>query len=57
MAFTFKGGTHVREYKKTRGQAIRKMSAPSTVAIPMSQHIGLQCKPVVAPGDHVDYAS
>lgn len=56
MAFTFKGGTHVREYKKTRGQAIRKMSAPSTVAIPMSQHIGLQCKPVVAPGDHVDYA-
>ena len=55
MALTFKGGTHVREYKNTRGVAIEAMPAPPTVSIAMSQHIGLHCKPVVAVGDHVYY--
>ncbi len=55
MAYTFKGGTHVREYKNTRGSAIRKIEAPSKVYIPLSQHIGAPCKPVVAVGDTVTY--
>lgn len=53
--YTFKGGTHVREYKNTEGVRITRMPAPPTVAVPLSQHIGAPCKPIVAPGDHVDY--
>ena len=53
--FTFKGGTHVREYKNTRGAASERMPAPATVTIPMSQHIGAPCTVAVKVGDHVDY--
>ncbi len=53
--YTFKGGAHVREYKNTRGCAIEKMPAPSKVYIPMSQHIGAHCKPIVALGDPITY--
>ncbi|MBQ8356542.1 MAG: electron transport complex subunit RsxC [Clostridia bacterium] len=53
--YTFKGGTHVREYKNTDSAPIERMPAPPTVAIPMSQHIGAPCRPVVKPWDHVDY--
>ncbi len=55
MAFTFKGGAHVKEYKNTRGCEIRMMPAPDTVSIPMSQHIGAPCEPLVAVGDMVRY--
>ena len=53
--YTFKGGAHVREYKNTTGAGIERMPAPPTVAVPMSQHIGVPCKPLVKVGDHVDY--
>jgi electron transport complex protein RnfC len=53
--YTFKGGTHVREYKNTTHACIERMPAPATVAVPLSQHIGAPCVPVVKPGDHVDY--
>lgn len=53
--YTFKGGTHVREYKNTRGASIERMPAPATVTIPMSQHIGAPCTVAVKVGDHVDY--
>ena len=53
--FTFKGGAHVREYKNTTKAAIERMSAPATVSIPLSQHIGVPCLPLVKVGDHVDY--
>lgn len=55
MKYTFKGGAHVREYKNTSGCAIEKMPAPEKVYIPMSQHIGAHCKPIVAVGDLVTY--
>lgn len=55
MAYTFKGGMHVREYKNTAGCAIERVPAPKTVAIPLAQHIGVPCKPVVAAGDYVTY--
>lgn len=55
MAYTFKGGAHIREYKNTRACAIEQMPAPATVSIPLSQHIGAHCKPVVKVGDLVTY--
>lgn len=54
MAFTFKGGEHVREYKNTAAVAIKEMPAPQVVTVPLSQHIGAPCTPTVAVGDHVD---
>lgn len=53
--YTFKGGTHVHEHKNTSGCGICKMPAPARVSIPMSQHIGAHCQPVVAVGDSVFY--
>lgn len=55
MAFTFKGGAHIKEYKNTRACAIEMMPAPATVSIPLSQHIGAHCEPTVAVGDTVTY--
>ncbi len=54
MAFTFKGGVHVDEAKNTAASAIRVMPAPARVSIPLSQHIGAHCTPVVKVGDQVD---
>ena len=53
LAFTFSGGIHVREYKITRKCPIEPVTPPKTVRIPLSQHIGVQCVPVVAKGDRV----
>ncbi|MBQ8537446.1 MAG: electron transport complex subunit RsxC [Clostridia bacterium] len=53
----FPGGVHPRE--GVNGKAvtgispIQKAAAPSRVIIPMQQHIGAPCKPVVAKGDYV----
>ena len=55
MKYTFKGGAHVAEHKNTRGCSIEKMPAPAKVYIPMSQHIGAHCQPIVAVGDTVTY--
>ena len=54
MALTFKNGIHVAEHKNTRKFQIESMPAPSRVMIPMSQHIGVPCVPLVNPGDKVD---
>ena len=53
MALTFSGGIHVSEYKITRKSPIEPVTPPKTVRIPLSQHIGVQCVPVVAKGDRV----
>ncbi|MBQ3125890.1 MAG: electron transport complex subunit RsxC [Clostridia bacterium] len=53
MAYTFRGGTHVAEHKHTRQMQIAAMPAPAKVSIPLSQHIGAHCKPLVQVGDHV----
>lgn len=55
MKYTFRGGTHVREFKNTEHSPIVRIAAPAIVSIPLSQHIGAPCTPLVAPGDHVDY--
>ena len=46
-------GAHVDHHKNTAGMPIVPMTLPERVYIPMSQHIGAPCKPVVAVGDHV----
>ncbi len=53
MAYTFKGGSHVAEYKFTRNSPTQKMTPPAEICIPMSQHIGAHCKPLVKVGDRV----
>lgn len=51
---TFKGGTHPPHSKKaTENLAIEKANEPKVVVIPMQQHIGATCEPVVQVGDEV----
>ena len=52
--FTFKGGVHPPDYKFITANApITAIPLPETLLVPLSQHIGAPCKPVVAKGDHV----
>jgi len=53
LAYTFRGGTHVKEYKYTAKSPIERMPQPETVSIPLSQHIGQACHPLVKIGDAV----
>lgn len=49
-----KGGVYPSYQKHlTDNKAVEKCDIPNTVTIPMQQHIGLPCKPVVKIGDHV----
>ena len=54
MAQAFFGGVHPHDQKAaTNEKAIEQLAPPSQVVIPMSQHIGAPCKPLVEVGDHV----
>lgn len=53
LAYTFRGGFHVTEHKHTSRCQIEKMPPPAKVSIPLSQHIGAHCKPLVQVGEHV----
>ncbi|MBO5407978.1 MAG: electron transport complex subunit RsxC [Clostridia bacterium] len=54
MIRTFKGGFHPEEHKHlTESKAIVSLAPPKEVVIPMSQHIGAPCKPLVGVGDIV----
>ncbi|WP_066504384.1 electron transport complex subunit RsxC [Abyssisolibacter fermentans] len=51
---TFKGGIHPPHFKKmTENVPIERAEEPSLVIIPMQQHIGAPCEPIVKPGDKV----
>lgn len=51
---TFKGGTHPPHSKtSTEKLSIIQSKSPDTVAIPMIQHIGAPCEPMVQVGDKV----
>ncbi len=55
MARFFFGGVHPDEGKELSShRAIEPLPAPAQVVIPMSQHIGAPCKPLVKKGDHVN---
>lgn len=54
MAQAFFGGVHPNDMKAaTNGKAIEQLAPPTQVVIPMSQHIGKPCTPIVKVGDHV----
>ena len=51
---SFRGGIHPDEQKDmSRGGVPQPVPAPDTVVIPLCQHIGAACKPLVAVGDAV----
>lgn len=51
---TFKGGTHPTHNKAaTEKLSISRAKLPDTVVIPMLQHIGAPCEPIVQIGDEV----
>ena len=47
------GGAHVPHQKNTAHMETRVMPPPDEVTLPMTQHIGAPCTPVVKKGDHV----
>ena len=54
MAFSFFGGVHPAENKLyARDKAVQDFPEPDVVVIPMSQHIGAPCKPLVKKNDLV----
>lgn len=54
MAFSFFGGVHPNENKHyARDKEVQEYPAPDLVVIPMSQHIGAPCKPLVKKGEMV----
>ena len=46
-------GAHVPHNKNTAGKATEKMPLPAKIILPMQQHIGAPCAPVVQKGDTV----
>ena len=52
MTHSFKGGVHPN-YMKAPQEPITVIKPPQQVIIPMAQHIGAPCKPLVAVGDYV----
>lgn len=58
MLKTFKiGGIHPKERKISAGKAIQPLAIPDQVIIPLAQHIGAPCQPVVKRGDAVKVGS
>ena len=54
MALTFKQGVHPHYREElTREKPLRRAEQPEKVIIPMQQHIGAPCRPLVKKGDHV----
>jgi len=53
MLTTFRGGVHPKENKYTEGKSIRRTKLPPRVVIPMVQHTGAPCEPIVKVGDSV----
>ena len=52
MIHTFKGGVHPN-YMKAPEIPVTVIAPPAQVVIPMAQHIGAPCKPLVQKGDYV----
>lgn len=52
--FTFRGGIHPPHFKEaTEKVAVKKAKEPQIVTIPLQQHIGAPCEPLVKVGDKV----
>ena len=54
MAFSFFGGVHPKGNKEyAEHKAVQDFPEPDLLIVPMSQHIGAPCKPLVKKGDRV----
>ncbi len=54
MLKTFRiGGIHPKENKYSAGKSIETIAIPNEVIVPLAQHIGAPCQPVVKRGDEV----
>ena len=54
MLKTFRiGGIHPKENKFSAGKSIETITIPSQVIVPLAQHIGAPCQPIVKKGDQV----
>ncbi len=54
MAFSFFGGVHPKDHKeRTRDLAVQVFPEPDVLVVPMSQHIGIPCEPLVKKNDLV----
>ena len=54
MAFSFFGGIHPKENKHyAQHQSIQVFPEPELLVVPMQQHIGAPCQPLVRKGDQV----
>lgn len=54
MAFSFFGGIHPKDHKQlTCHKAVQTFPEPDLLVIPMQQHIGAPCQPLVKKGDLV----
>ena len=54
MAFSFFGGVHPKGNKEfAEHKAVQEFPEPDILVVPMSQHIGAPCKPLVKKGDRV----
>lgn len=54
MAFSFFGGIHPKENKHyAEGSRIQAFPEPEILVIPLSQHIGAPCQPLVKKGDPI----
>ncbi len=51
------GGIHPQENKLSAGMAIQPVAVPEQVVLPLLQHIGAPCQPVVRKGDKVKVGS
>lgn len=49
----FRGGVHLPQSKITKRDVVNMSELPKKVVIPLSQHIGKPCKPLVNVGDEV----
>ena len=55
MKHLFYGGVHPADKKSlSAGSALKRLEKPKQVIIPMSQHIGIPCTPLVKVGDTVN---
>jgi len=53
VPYRTRGGVHVAYNKNTENCQSEQITPPKTVAIPMSQHAGVPCEPLVKVGDTV----
>ena len=49
-----RGGVMVAHHKNTKDMPVERIAAPAQVVLPMVQHIGAPCQPIVKVGDTVE---